>query len=509
MERFVTRHQDRIAGILTGFDRMRFRGTLRSISYAQGVDKWLGAQHVLLKDFGRWAEACSAQLVAHAKAVAETAGCPYEFLPSWRISKEDRARALLAQRPRQTPGLIGVFGCVESCQSFTVRGDRATKRLRIVPLERRCTHLYFYYWDHDFGLMHIRLETWLPFTIQVCVNGREWLAQQLRRTGVAFRQVDNCVYEIADLAVAQRLLSQLDTRIWPRLLRIFGARVNPFLRTWHLRPYYWSLEESEYASDVLFRSPAALQAIYPALVEHATRQFRSPDVLRFLGRRHAAHSTGEVLTHVRQRVEGVRVKHWVEGNSLKMYDKNGHVLRIETTLNQPRRFKVYRATARGSARHWVPLRKGVADLPRRVDLSRAANARYLDALSVVGMPRPIAQILDAVSHRRHTGTHAMRPLHPIAPEESGCLAGLAEAHGLLDGIRARDLRHILSPHEPADPPAQRRLTGRVSRLLRLYRGHGLIAKNTKTHRYRLTRKGHEVITAALACRRATLEQLAA
>ena len=509
MERFVTRHQDRIAGILPGFDRMRFRGTLRSISYARGVDKWLGARHVLLKDFGRWAEACSTQLLARAKQLAADAGCPYEYLRSWRISKEDRVHALLAARPPARPGLVAVFGCLEGCQSFTVRGDRTTKRLRVVPLERRCTHLYFYYWDHDFGLMHIRLETWLPFTIQVCVNGREWLAQQLRRRGVPFQQVDNCLLEVGDVALAQRLVTQLETRIWTRVLRVFGARVNPFLRAWGLRPYYWSLDESAYATDVLFRSADALQALYPALVDHATHHFRSPDVLRFLGRRHGPRSTGEVLTRIQRRLEGVRVKHWVEGNSLKMDDKERQVLRVETTLNQPRRFMVYRATARGSARHWVPLRKGLADLSRRVELSRAANARYLDALGVVGIPLPIHQILDPLSHRRIVNARAFRPLRPIAPDESTCLAQLADARTLLAGVRARDLRRALTPHEPTDPHAHRRLTGRVSRLLRLYRAHGLIAKVTKTHRYRLTRKGHEVVTAALACRRATLQQLVA
>jgi hypothetical protein len=509
MERFVTRHQDRIVGIRTGFDRMRVRGTLRSISYARGVDKWLGARHVLLKEFGAWAEHCSKALVAHAKQVAADAGCPYEYLSSWRVSKEDRARAVLGTRRPTTSTLIAIFGCQESCQSFTVRGNRTTKWLQVVPLARRCTHLYFYSWDHDFGLMHIRLETWLPFTVQVCVNGREWLAQQLRRQGLAFQQLDNCVFEVADLPRAQRLLAQLETRLWARVLRVFAARVNPFLRQGGVRPYYWSLDEREYASDVLARSATALQAIYPALVDHALHQFRSPDVLRFLGRRHGPRSTGEVLTRIQRRVEGVRVKHWVEGNSLKMYDKGGHVLRIETTLNQPRRFQVYRATARGSTRHWVPLRKGLADLPRRVELSRAANARYLDALSVVGIPVSIHHILDPLRQRRIVHARAFRPLRPIAPDESACLAQLADARSLLDGVRARDLRRVLGHHEPTDPRAQRRLTGQVSRRLRLYRAHGLIAKVTKTHRYRLTRKGHEVITAALACRRATLQQLAA
>lgn len=507
MERFVTRHQDRIVGILTGFDRMRFRGTLRSISYLQGFQLWLNAQGVLLKDFGPFAEQLSTDLVAHAKALAQEAGRPFEYLASWRVAKEDRAREIVA-RDAIHGGLIAIFSCVESCRSFTVRGDRATKRLRVIATERRCTHLYFYYWDHDFGLMHVRVQTWLPFTIQICLNGREWLAQQLRRGDSAFQQVDNCVFHLADAALAQRLLTQLETRRWARVLRVFAARVNPLLRRHGLRPYYWSLEESEYATDVLFADPASLQQVYPALVDHAVHHFRTPDVLRFLGRPRRPH-VSEGTTRVQRRVEGVRVKHWVAENSLKMYDKRGQVLRVETTLNQPRRFKVYRATGPGTPRHWVPLRKGIADIPRRVTLSRATNARYLDALSVVELPTPLAQLLDPVSRPRLVAGRPYRALHPIAPDDSVCFAHMADGRTLLDDLRATDLRRALSPDEPIDPIAQRRLTGRVSRRLRLYRAHGLIGKVSGTRRYRLTPKGHAIMTVALRCRTATLAQLAA
>lgn len=507
MERFVTRHRDRIAGILTGFDRMRFRGTLRSISNVKGLQIWLNQRHVLLKDFGRCAEGLSAEITAHAHAIAEELGRPFEYLASWKIRKEERARAILA-RDGVREGLIAIFSCVEGCRSFGVRGNRRTKRLELVSQERRCAHLYFYYWDHDFGLLHVRVQTWLPFTLQICVNGREWLAQQLQRAGSRFTQVENCVFEVADLALAQRLLRQLETRPWARVLRVFATRVNPLLRGHQLRPYYWSLEESEYATDVLFRDRASLQAIYPALVTHAFQHFRTPDVLRFLGRPHQPH-TAEVTTRVQRRTEGVRVKHWVAENSVKMYDKLGQVLRVETTLNQPRRFKVYRATAPGQARHWVPLRKGIADIPRRVALAQATNARYLDALSVVALPTPVHQLLDPVSQRRVVNGRPYRALRPITAEESGCLRRLIDGRALVAGVRAADLRAALSPGRPRDVIDQQRLTGRVSRLLRLYRAHNLIAKVSRTRVYRVTPKGHQVITAALACRAATLDQLAA
>jgi hypothetical protein len=485
---------------------MRFRGTLRAISNVNGLAIWLNQRHVLLKEFGRYAEQLSAQVTAHAPAMADALGRPFEYLTSWKIRKEDRARAIMA-RDGVREGLIAIFSCVEGCRSFGVRGNRRTKRLELVSQERRCAHLYFYYWDHDFGLLHVRVQTWLPFTIQIGVNGREWLAQQLRRRGTGFTPCDNGLFAIADLGLAPRLLRQLEPRPWARVLRAFASRVNPLLRGHQLRPYYWSLEESEYATDVLFRDRASLQAIYPALVLHAVQHFRTPDVLRFLGRPHHPREA-EVTTRVQRRTEGVRVKHGVAENSVKMYDKLGQVLRVETTLNQPRRFTVYRATAPGQARPWVRLRKGIADIPRRVTLAHAINARYLDALSIVASPTPVHRLLDPISHRRVVNGRPYRARRPITAEESAGFRHLLDGRALVAGGRAADLRAVL-PEPPIDAAEQRRLAGRVSRRLRLYRAHHLLANVSHTRSYRVTSTGQQVMTAALACRAATLEQLAA
>lgn len=512
MERFVTRHDDRIAGILTGFDRMLFRGTLRSISYPRGAEIWLSSRHVLLKDYAAFAQRLTAELRAHATAVAQAAQRPVEYLTSSRVSKEDRARTI-QQRDGITDGLIAVFSSVEPCRAVTVRGDRATRRLHVAIEERKCVHLYFYYADRDFGLMHLRVQTWLPFTVQVCVNGREWLARQLTRRGIDHTQADNTFTHIASFARAQALLDQLTARCWAGRLRRWAEAVNPLVRraALSLRSYYWSLQESEVATDIVFRDPEQLSRLYPALTRHAIEAFQTDDVLRFLGRRLSPRSTEQVTSSYQRRPEGLRVKHRVEENSLKMYDKAGHVLRVETTINQPRRFYVYRERTQDGHRRcgWLPLRKGIADLPRRVVLSRAANARYLDALAVVADPTPVQDVLDPVSHRRVIDGRPYRALRPIAPDEAACFAGLVPGQAALADVRAHDLRRCLAPTEPRDRRDQHRLTGRVSRLCRLYRAHGLIAKVAHTRRYRVTPKGHHIMALALRFRAANLAQLAA
>jgi hypothetical protein len=512
MERFLTRHGDRVVGILSGFDRLLFRGTLRSIAYVKGLDIFLSSRRVLYKDFGRFAEGISDQLKAHAEAVAAAAHRPFRYLASARVSKEDVARDILRTDP-VTEGLICVLSCVEPCQSFTIRRDRATRHLQLISQERKCLHLYFYYLDRDFGLMHVRLQTWLPCTIQVCVNGREWLARQMTRRGLGYVQADNAFVQLDDPIRAQTLADRLIEWPWRSFLQRFARQINPWAcgKRTDLKPYYWSVRQGEYATDVLFRDPAHLGQWYPRLLHHAIEHFGADDVLRFLGRRLTGHFTGELCTDLQRRVEGTRIKHWVDENSIKMYDKAKRLLRIETTLNNPRRFMVRRARRRHGRRAvaWLPLRKSIADLRRWVEIARAANARYLDALSVVGEVTPSHRLLDPVSQRVTRDGRPFRSLRPISPDDAATFRRVLHGQFCIQGIRNADLRRQLWPEAETDAITRRQASGRTSRLLRLLRAHGLLRKVSGTRYYRVTVKGHAVMTTALKFRETDIALLAA
>jgi hypothetical protein len=348
MERFLKRHQGRHTGSITGFDRLLFRGILRSISYVEGLNYFMGNQRVPFKDFKAFVSKFSVGVKTRAERIARRAGRPFLYVPSGQADKEKRVREVL-ERDRIEEGLVCVLSCVEPCQSFSIRRDREKPQLQLVARERKCLHLYFYILNRDFGLMHIRLQSWLPLTIQVCVNGREWLARQMKRAGIEYEQKDNCFTSMADPPRAQALMDRLVDYPWAKGLNRWAQWVNPWLGPQahpQLRGYYWMVRQSECATDVMFRNREALAEIYPALCRHAIEQFSSPQVLRFLGRRTNARFSGEVCTRLERRVEGVCVKHHLEENSIKMYDKQGSVLRVETTLNQPRRFKVYRRVTR-------------------------------------------------------------------------------------------------------------------------------------------------------------------
>ena len=278
-----------------------------------------------------------------------------------------------------------------------------------------------------------------------------------------------------------------------------------------LRSYYWTIAESEYATDVMFSSAAELSAVYPSLIAHALRQFSCQDVLRFLGRRVNSRFSGEVTTSYRRRTEGVRIKHRVDSNSIKMYDKQESVLRIETTINNPRMFKVYRETTRSGrvALGWVPMRRGLADIARRVEVSRAANQRYLEALSVVNKPAPTQDVLDPVSRPIIKENRRYRGLRPITPDDASLFRAVLRGEQLLKGFRNRDLRRYLSSCDETDQVAARRASGRITRQLRMLRAHGLIRKVSRSSYYRITPKGHHVMTTALRIRDLDVAQIPA
>jgi hypothetical protein len=511
MERFLARHQAVITGTLSGYDRMLFKATLRGLSHVKGLLGFFGAKRVLLKDFGTFVQAQSARIKAHAEALAQAAGRPCQYVPCSTASKEEIARRI-AQRDHITEGLICVLTCVEPCKSYALRRDRQARQLQLVKTGRKCLFVYCYFLDREFGLLHVRLQTWLPFDLQVCLNGREWLARQLDQAGLAYTRCENCFLRLADPARAQRRMDRLLQKHWPQLLDRYARRCHPLLARGEVladQRYYWILRQAEYATDLLFRDAASLAAVYPALVRHAIQCFTAEDILRFLGRKLVPRFQGAVSSTLVRRLEGLRIRHWVEENSLKMYDKAGRVLRVETTINNPRRFYVYRRVTRQGRRvmAWLPLRKGIADLWRRTQLSWAANARYLSALAVVGDAAPAAQVLDPVAVPIVQPAGRFRPLHPIAPPDSAAFRAALAGPTLAHGFRNADLRRRLFPAEPDTPDTRQRLAARTTRLLRLLRAHRLIQKVPRTRLYRITPLGHTVMATALTCRQTPILEL--
>jgi hypothetical protein len=519
MFQFIQRHAKNILGTLSGFDRLRFRGTLRHIAYTEGMQAFLNFSGVLLKNFASYMNGTTEQVKAAAKQLAEQQERPLKYLASSGTDKEAIARRMLKDKPVEQ-GLIGVLSAVENCRSYEIYKNAETKHLELRNVPRKCLHYYFYFNHARFGFMHARLQTWFPFDLRICLNGREWLCRDLDRLEIGYKRRENCLVQVESVKRAQRLLDRQLCTDWTGTLAEIADVVHPlrakiFPELWS-QQYYWSLAESEWATDVMFRSPNHLSTLYPHLIQHAITSYGSRDVLKFLGRKVPTvgingNFQGEVVSDLKSRPEGMRVKHRVGANSIKMYDKQGSVLRIETTINDPNDFKVYR-TKEGDEngdKDWRTLRKGVADVQRRAEVSQAANERYLDGLAAASETTPLSELTEPLCRRVKFGKQYVRGLNPLAADDASLLAAVNRGEFTINGFRNRDLQTLLYKSSPRDAVEQKRRSGVVTRQLRMLRAHGLIKKVPKTHRYQVTAQGRIAITALLAARQADTKKLTA
>lgn len=520
MKQFIQRFGSNLQGVLSGFDRLRFRGTFRLLTCVEGMAHFLTLMKVQLKNFGQFAEATTDRIRAAVEQDVHKAGLKVQYIESATVSKEDTVRHII-EKQKPSNGLVCVLSCVESCRTYDVHRDRERKRIDLASRQRKCLHYYHYYLDPMFGLVHVRTQTWFPFTVHICMNGREWLGRQLDAAKIKYLRHDNCFTKIEDVARAQKLMDRQWHLRWAKHLKRLAYSSNPVMAK--LFPdlevpltYYWTLEESEWATDVMFASRQKLEALYPRLILHGVQTFDSRDVMRFLGRKipvtpgKYGNFAGEVVSDLCARTEGVRIKHRINRNSLKMYDKAGSVLRVETTINDPRDMKVFRhkeGDVKGPKK-WRPMRKGIADIRRRVEISQAANDRYLNSLAEVDSSTPLGEMLAKLCQPTQWNGKRARALNPFAKDDLQLIEAISRGEFLLNGFRNRDLRTLLFGTNEVSDEVRRRQSSAVSRKLRLLRAHHLIKKVSKTHRYQLTDIGRAVIAAIGAAKNANVAKLA-
>jgi len=511
MKRFIQRFSDKVMGVISGFDRLVFRGTLRQIAYPRGMMGFLWHQQVPLKDFGKYVYKTSRKVKEACCERAKEENRPIELVRSSRIDKAMLAEKI-AIRDGVRGGLIAILSCLEPCIAYDVVGNWEKKKVELVLRDRKCLFLYHYWIDSRFGFMSARIQSWFPFNIQVCLNGREWLAREMDRAGIGYERRENCFVWIEDLEAAQELMHQQLKINWRRELDRIADRLNPIHRkifSGFPLQYYWSTRASEWATDVMFHKQAELTAIYSPVVLHGITSFGSGDVMRFLGKKIHGRFAGEIVSDFKDRPEGVRIKHRVGKNSVKLYDKQGSVLRVETTINDPRAFKIFRAKERQpqSEKKWRPLRHGIADLHRRAQISQACNERYLDALAAVDSSTPLGKLLQKIGQPTQWNGKRVRAIRPTSAQDLALLQAINRGEFSVNGFRNRDLQALLLLGSPADNQEKKSRCARISRLIRILRAHGLIKKVPSTHRYLMTEGGRQIVAAVLASQRITLEQL--
>jgi len=515
MKSFLARFGLLVSFVLSGFDRLRFRGESRLLNNERGVDSYLYRQKIRYTDFPDHAESLTKTLCKQTEKLAQEEGVPLEHLNSPTIDKETRALEL-AQSSQRSSGRVALLTCVEACLTYRLRKNKIGY---IKPVKERgkCLHYYHYFLHADLGLCYVRVQSWFPFAIRIGMNGRQWLYRQLEQRGVPFQRRNNLLLSVADPDLAQNLLDAQRRTDWPTVL---GDLVRPLQPLWGylhepaIAPYYWMTEQSEWATDLVFHSAADLATWYPRWIKHSIETLQCHDVLRYLGKKVSKNGFvrdgGEVKIDLRQRPEGTRLKFWHNTNSIKIYDKEAQALRIETTINQPQGYKVFR-TKEGqddnAPKSWQVMRKGVADLDRRAEVSQAANNRLADSLATIAQTTTLGDLLKPLGQPVIVeGRRKARALNPLTGADGTLLRLLAQGDFLLTGFRNRDVRVALYGQPPSDQE-RRRQAAMVTRQFALLRAHGLIVKVPTTHRYQLSVPGRRVLTALLTAHASDVNRL--
>jgi len=505
-----------VKGILSGFDRIVFKGSILPLMHEAGVSSFLAGKKILNKEYKAWMMEQTARIVDESEKLAKReTGLPITLIRSSKSRKEAIAR----ERQKElgiTEGLIGVWSAIESCMTYKARFSNHHGFPQMRQEWTKCKHLYFYFDHHAYGFMNIRLQTWFPYHIQVAMNGREWLRRDLEKKDIGFERHENKILYLDDYPAAQRCLDrQLNTR-WADLLGGFLPLVFPSMPEIlgpHLQPY-WTLWQSEWATDHIFESQRVLLPIGENLILQAFLTGTTARVLRYFDRplTKEGHPYANMPHAVESRFlemgDGLRVRHWVGRNSVKVYTEQ-NVLRTETTINDPNMFKVHRRTqgqGKQEPKRYLPMRKGVADIPLRAQVSEDVNRRMNQSLAQMKDDSPIRDLIKSACQKRTKNQRSIRALDLLGKDRA-LLCALADPRFILAGVTNRELRMALDKEPGWKGRTEAQQSAKMSRMIRLLRDHGILHKYPKRNRYRLSAHGRQLTMAVCATLHASTQLL--
>jgi hypothetical protein len=491
-EQLSERYSNELDGVLSCYDRIVITGSLYPFCYAQGMTSYLYQQGIRIFEYAKFAEPLRERLRENAEALAQANGIKIEFTRKKDFRKETRIQQILKERGQQ-PGLVHILGAMEACSSYLPWHDKTTGKTFLRSGSSKCMTYYFYFIDEQLGLCYLRVPTWCPFRLQFYFNGHNWLANQLKQRGIAYKMLDNAFVHIDDYAAANQLANEFDVELLHQRLDEFARQYCPIITDLKLA-YYWSLMQSEYATDLVFKSQEPLQAFYPHLLETLTHAVKPADIATFLGRKLNGNYQGEMGNRFNRGWIGTRIKHQMGPVSIKMYDKFNLILRIETTVNNVAFFKQYRQIQHrdgATTMAWAPMKKTVHSLPALREVLSAANQRYLKFVSSIATPEVGVEQLHRLAETRTEDQHRHKGFNLFSEEDTCLFRTLLQGEFFISGFTNKQLRTQYLSNKSAS---------QVTRLLKRLRVHGVIKKIGKRYKYYLTDFGRQTAAMALKLR---------
>ena len=361
-------------------------------------------------------------------------------------------------------------------------------RLFLNTIQGRCLHYYFYFIDEDYGLCYLRVPTWAPFRLQFYCNAHNWLANQLGRAGIGYKQRENAFYEIDSFEKAQEFSDTFSGKELHELLKKYAPVLCPPIRQFKAG-IHWSVMQAEYATDIVFQSRKTLSTIYEELVRTLSHSVKPDNVAMFLGKRLDIRYEGELGGRFSTRIEGHSIRHFMGKNGIKMYDKFGQILRVECFSNDISFFKHHRRVEHrdGTSSYQVAnMRKTIYSLSDLKDIMFACNRRYIDFLSAIDDPTNEIKKVNKISRSVKEKGRSFRGFNLFNEQDEAVLRAIAQGGAQGFGIRNFTLQKALD-----------KSSGQISHILKRLRKHGLIKKVSKSYKYYLTSLGREVTATSL------------
>jgi len=486
------RYKERIAGTISCYDRIVIQGTLPGWCYHQGMTYFLYSEGIRIFDYPKFAQDLRNEIRQNAEHIAEEQGLQIEFIRKIKaFRKEARIKAILKERG-QHPGLVHIFSAMEACTSYKPWHDKNSGKTFLRYDSGKCLHYYFYFIDRVFGLCYVRVPTWCPFRLQFYCNGHNWLAHQLDNARIPYVMNENAFLDIDDFSKAQDISDSIRIEALHTVLDIVAERYCPVIKKYDLC-YRWSIMQVEYATDVVFKKQADLKELYESIVRTAIHSVKPENIASFLGQKLHGNYQGEMGNRFNTRILGTRIKHQMGAISLKMYDKFGVILRIETTTNDVSQFKHFRKVQKRDD-HFVvknaSMKKNIYSLFPLMNLLKASNRRYLEFISTFDDPSHGVKQLWKISKTVTTDNRSYKGINFYNDDDQALLKILARGEFNSNGLQNRSLRQFLPGKS----------SSAVSRILKRLKAHGLLKKVPKTYKYYLTRLGKASIVTGLMIR---------
>ena len=498
----IEKNEEKIKGNLTGFDRIMINGYSRQLNNNRQFLFYLIQSNCKLTDFKQFAEEHTKSLCEHIDRIVKDENRPSYYVISSKVNKDEIARNAYKENPIDK-GLVCAISSTEVCDTMTVVPNKSTKKLEVSRRSTKCKYYYLYMIDEEFGWMYFKIQTWFPFNVQIYLNGREYICTQLDKEGIHYERYNNSLVDIDNIERAQEISDHLHNMDLKRKFDGIAKKYNNLLPRFEEKlgqGYFWTVFECEYATDIMFKNRQDLENIFPSLVEKSFFTFKCDDIMSFFGRKLDWKFQGEVVSDARKRYQGFRIKHKMKSNQVKMYDKYS-CLRIETTINDPHEFKVWKfkydeetnEAIEGSG-HWIPMGKSISNLYRYAEVSKATNLRYINALPLPDdVVTPVKEI-EEISKSFVINDKHISGFNILEKDTLFLFQTIASGDFIVNGITNKSLRSRIFKDEDINSIKIRNKTTRLIFKLRL---HGILKKVNHSSKYYVTTNGRKIINSIL------------